>query len=354
MNLNALIFIVFAFLNFNLTAQQEFREFYTNDSTEYILNNDTTIVVSKTKLYFQTNGGMNLLYDFSTPDSNMFIRDFDIITDSLWYLIFGSRYWISPSTLYKSIDKGLTWVVDSSIYNATQQPLNAGLIADENLYQLQHISDDTLLLFVSYYQSGIFYSINSGLSWDLWFANTPANYRGIFKCANDYFLWGQEGDGFPASMFSFNVNLLLSPDTNHVWSHLANYYHPSCYGGGNPNCIYAPNSMTGYDQFLFFENYLNVNCFNSPVGVQDNLVSDNLQIYPNPSLQGKFRMEWNYGSSAPNHYTLYTASGQLICSNDIQNINFVDIDLSAWEQGLYFLVVKYPNKVITKKLFLKK
>jgi len=354
MNLKTSFLLAFTFFNLSLIAQQDFREFNTNDSTAYVLNIDTTIVVSKTKLYFQTNGALHLFSDFSTPDTTKFITDFDIITDSLWYLIFGGRYWGGPTTLYKTMDQGNTWVADSSYFSVTQPALDTGFIGEETLYQLQRISDDTLILFVSYYQSGIFYSVNAGQDWDLWFANLPANYRGLFECDDQYFLWGQEGDGFPGSMFSFSADLLLSPDTNNVWTHWTGsyVYHPDCYNANNPDCIFAPSSMTGYDQFLFFENYLRDNCSDDPVGIPDVLASDNLEIYPNPTRQGKFRLEWEDSFSSPIQYQIFAANGQLISSHKIQQMNWVDIDLSVFGQGsgVYFIMVKYPDKVITKRI----
>lgn len=295
MNHKTFIILLFCLVSIQLFGQYDFREYSTNDSTEYILNNDTTIVVSKTKLYFKTKLGIEIFSDFTTLDTTMYIRDFDIIAEDHWYLIFGDIYWGGPSKLYKSIDKGTTWAIDSTIYPALQEPLKNGDIGDESLYQIQRISEDTILFFISYYQSGIFYSIDAGQNWDLWFANYISFYKGLFKCDNFYYLWGQEGDGFPGSMFSFHSDLLLSPDTNNVWNSSSGgyVYHPDCYNGSNPDCIFAPNSLSGYDQFLFFENYINENCSDQPVGIKSTLSNQNVLIYPNPSNGGTYTMEWN-------------------------------------------------------------
>jgi len=79
MKSNTLSLILFTFLSINSTAQETFREFITNDSTEYVLNSDTTIVVSRNKVYFRTIEEMTLIHDFSTADPTMYIVDFDTI-----------------------------------------------------------------------------------------------------------------------------------------------------------------------------------------------------------------------------------------------------------------------------------
>ncbi|MEM6262905.1 MAG: T9SS type A sorting domain-containing protein [Bacteroidota bacterium] len=334
----------------SLIAQQNFREFDLNDSTAYTLNPDTAIVVSKTKVYYQTSGGTRLIRDFSTPDGNMYIRDFDIVSDNVWYAIFGGRNWGGASLLYKTLDKGLTWTVDSSIFAATKPVYEDRIIADESLYQLHRISEDTLLLFVSYYQCGIFYSIDAGQSWDLWFANTPANYKGIFRCGTDYYLWGQEGDGFPGSMFGFDASLLLSPDTNNAWTHFSENYHPSCYNSGNPDCIYVPNSKTGYEQFLFFQNYISQNCSNVTSTLSADIPSAQVMVYPNPSQNGIFSLQWDRTGATPIQYSILSANGQLIVSDKISGNSEAQFNLSGFNRGLYFLVVKYGDGVVRRKI----
>ncbi len=354
MKFNLVILLIIILFALDMSAQQEFRQFHTNDSTTYVLNSDTSIVVSKTRLYYHSNGALTLFYDFSVADTAMYIRDFDIITDAFWYVIFAEKDGGGPSALYKSTNRGLNWLPDSSIYAATEEPYNSGLIADQSLYQLQPISADTILMFVSYYLSGIFYSIDAGQSWNLWFANTIANYKGLFECGTDYFLWGLEGDGFPGSMFGFSADLLLSPDTNNAWRHYTGsyIYHPDCYNAINPDCIFAPRSISGYDQFLFFQNYIHENRSDSSVAVNLTSALDKIKIYPNPSNQGRFRIEWDHNTSPPFSYNLYTATGQLIYSDEIQNTNHVAFDLSTYNigPGLYILVVHHSEKYISKKI----
>ena len=324
MNIYTSTLVFLLLISFSATAQQEFRELYTNDSTTYVLNSDTSIVVSKTKLYYLTDAGLTMFQDFSVADTTMYITDFDIVSQKLWYLIFGQRFGGNFTTLYKSKDSGVSWHLDTSIYDATQVALDAGQIADEILYQLQPISEDTILMFVSYYQFGIFYSINSGQSWNLWFANAIAHYKGLFECEDQYYLWGLEGDGFPGMMFGFDSELLLSPDTNDVWKHWTGsyVYHPDCYNAVNPDCIFAPRSLSGYNQFLIFEDYINQNCPDSISSIISTPELKNIQIYPNPSDQGRFRIEWGSESAPPLDIKIYTASGQLLSSTKILFNNF--------------------------------
>ncbi|MBK6400157.1 MAG: hypothetical protein IPF75_18370 [Bacteroidetes bacterium] len=68
------------------------REYNTCDSTQFILNNDTTIIAGKRNLYVYTSSVTSHLYDFSTSDTNQYIRDFDIVKPDLWFTVVGSRY----------------------------------------------------------------------------------------------------------------------------------------------------------------------------------------------------------------------------------------------------------------------
>ncbi len=93
---------------FNLSVLSVYgqREYLVCDSTEYILNNDTSVIASRNQIYFSTSAGINLIYNFSHPDTNYYIRDFDIVNSNLWYTLIGSRYIGAPSILYRSGDQG--------------------------------------------------------------------------------------------------------------------------------------------------------------------------------------------------------------------------------------------------------
>lgn len=234
-------------------AQQSFREFGVNDSTEYVLNGDTTIIVAPTKLYVRTIAGVSLLYNFSS--SGLFIKDFDMVAPDNWYAILGDQSVLGgqPAELFQSEDQGNTWVADTSFY-AVSKPAatNSYIVNHDAIHQMNYLSEDTIVIFLGYYQCAIFYSTNGGDSWNFWFHNLITNYKGLFECQSDYYLWAIEGDGFKSSMFKIPGNLLLSPDTSNVWSSFfPNNFHPDCHNGNTPECIYAPSSIGGYGQYAF-------------------------------------------------------------------------------------------------------
>ncbi len=263
-------------------AQEYYREYGVSDSTEYQLSADSTIIAGNKTLYLRTSTGVQTVHQFSPSNPNYFLRDFNAIGPNRWYAVIGSRYIANTTTLYRSGDQGQSWEEDTSFYAATRPFENQGIISDyQSISQMHQVSGDTLLLFVSYYQAGIFYSVDKGDTWQFWFANTPAHYQGLFECDSFYYLYGIEGDAFPASMFRFSRDLLLSPDTGGAWQHFGTGFHPACFNSGDPDCIYAPNGARNI-QFSFFKNYVDSVC-GSIASTDPNLPLSGIEVYPNPA-----------------------------------------------------------------------
>lgn len=319
------------------------REFGVYDSTFHILNADTTIVAGRNKLYFSSVAGTTLIQDFTTPDDRFFIRDFDIINDSVWYGIVGNRYIGDETYLYKTADKGASWSLDTAFYMASR-----GLVSDNfnSLNQMQRLSEDTLVLFVGYYESGIVYSADGGDSWRPWFGNLIAYYHGLFKCGADYYLFGIEGDGFPSSMFRFADTLLFSPDTNGVWTHWtgSTSYHPACYDRDTA-CIFAPNSISRYDQYRFHRDYIDSICSRATtIGVEHE--TSEVNIFPNPVQQGNEVVIDPAHFTQPTQYRIYNAGGKLIEEGFVEN----KLNTSGLAKGLYLISFEMGNLFSCKKL----
>ncbi len=330
-------------------AQQIYREYETNDSTEHYLSPDTSIVASENRLYYLISGVLFPIQDFSNGDETKFIRDFEPVTDDTWYVLVGRRNWGGPTSLFKTSDRGISWQNDTSFYNATRPAAQAGLLAEyQDVYQMQVISPDTLLLFVSYYQAGIFYSFDGGQTWNLWFANLPANYRGLFTCGDDYYLWGLEGDGFRASMFRFDVDLLFADNANGEWIHTSNMYHPACFNS-SPACIFAPNSMTEFDQFLFFENYI-YECRDSISDIHSIQNGEHINIYPNPSTDRIFHVDILDRSLGPIHIRVFNSYGRLMFKGLSVSHETAEINLSDRDAGLYFVLLENQEKIFLRRV----
>ena len=351
--LKHILIVLFLFGAGCLPAQYEYREYQLNDSTIHGYNADSSVIAGRTSLYWATSVGLTQIMDFATPDPNEYIRDFEMVTDSLWYVIVGSRYLGWNASLFTSTDLGLNWAVDTSYYAATKPAVIQGAISNsDGLYQLQVLSKDTLLLFVSYYQSGIFYSIDGGQNWQAWFANLIENYRGIFQCDSLSYLWGLEGDGFKAAMFAFPNQVLLSPDTNNAWANWAGIYHPACYNSADPlHCIYAPSSIPRYEQFLYFHSYVDSLCENQPTAVRP-IPKSNIEghIYPNPSPSGVFTVDLGDAKPIGGQYRVCSVHGSpLTPKTQIDGSSF-PLDLSSFGPGIYLLELSTDQGRLVKKL----
>jgi hypothetical protein len=271
-------FLLLAFLaHCSLFAQ---REYNVCDSSSFTLNNDTTIVAGKRNLYVHTNSTLSPLYDFTTTDTNEYIRDFDIVKPDLWFTVVGSRYIGGLTQLYRSSDRGQTWDIDSAHYNASNaQSVSFNFLRSIN--NLQHINGDTLIMFMHYYESGIIYSTDAGSTWTKWFDNLIVHYQGMLSCNDKYYLYSFEGDAFRPWMFGFLKTLLFSPDTNSAWNSFSNLSnHPMCSTANDTvNCVYASTSNTRCGQYTHFKNYIDSICLTSDINTFE---IDRFEVFPNP------------------------------------------------------------------------
>jgi hypothetical protein len=257
------------------------REYAICDSTTYLLNTDTSIIAGRRHLYVWANNVLSPLFDFSNSDTNQYIRDFDIVKADLWYTVIGSRYIGSPTQLYKSTNRGMSWMIDTNHWNAS----NTQMVSTQflkSINNLQHLNGDTLMMFMHYYESGILYSTDLGQTWTKWFDNLITHYQGMFKCHNRYYIFGYQGDAFRPWMFGFDQSLLFTSDSAGMWNSFSNIgYHPRCsLQNDTLNCIYPPPNVTRCGSYQFFKNYLDTNCW--PLGVTD-LADEALNVFPNPA-----------------------------------------------------------------------
>jgi len=192
------IICVLSILSCHNTAAQ--REFNVCDSTFYTFNSDTTIVAGKRQLYILSNSNLFPLFDFTTTNPDEYIRDFDILKPNLWYTVVGSRYIGSPTQLYKSINQGQSWDLDTNHFNASNVAfLSPAFLSPaflRSINNVQHLGGDTIVMFMHYYESGIIYSTDAGTTWTKWFDNLITHYQGMLECDNKYYIFGYEGDAF--------------------------------------------------------------------------------------------------------------------------------------------------------------
>jgi hypothetical protein len=98
-------------------------------------------------------------------------------------------------------------------------------------------------------------------------------------------------------------------------------------GGGETFAVVQNNDGNNY-KALF--------SYNDGVGM-DEVESDILQVYPNPAMD-LLNMEWK-GKSNFEVMSIYTSNGKLIYQRALGNGNHLDVNISNWTRGLYFLTL---------------
>lgn len=198
------------------------RQWGLSDSTSYAVGGDTTLIAARHVLYRALPGDTTVLWDFTdAQEPDHFIRDVDHWSSSELYVLVGSRYIGHGTTLFKSIDAGATWQVDSSFFDAANEP--------PSLNQMS-IVGDTAYLFNGYYSSEVLRSFDHGDTWQNWFSSLIAHYYGIIPCGAEAFLFGMVGDAFPPSMWQV-------PDT--LWQQQGGFFWSGCHNGNIPGCYYS-------------------------------------------------------------------------------------------------------------------
>jgi len=318
------------------------REYGSCDSTTYTLNNDTTVVVGKTKLYLLTNNTLVPLFDFTTSDTNDYIRDFDIVKPDLWYTVVGGKYIGMPSQLFKSTNRGQTWQLDTSYYtiaNGANLPNNFL----KCINNFQHLQGDTFVMFMSYYESGIIYSTNGGQTWTKWFDNLISHYQGMFLCNNKYYIYGFKGDAFRAWMFGFDRQLLFSSDSVGLWNSFNSMgNHPPCSTMNDTvNCVYASANLSRCATYIYFKQWIDSLC--SALSTL-NYDQSFIKVYPNPT-NGMLHIDLL--AYTPTTIVFYNSMGTKVQIVELsKTLNWVDV--SAFSKGLYYFQIMHDGKICLK------
>jgi hypothetical protein len=201
-------------------------------------------------------------------------------------------------------------------------------------------------MFMSYYESGIIYSTNLGVTWTKWFDNLISHYQGMFSCDNKYYIYGFEGDAFRPWMFGFNKNLLFTSDSGGAWNSFSNNsYHPSCSTTNDTvNCIYASTNLTRCATFNYFEDYLkNSGTTLSVVKFDEN----SIQTFPNPATNS-LTLKTNFLNDAI--ITIYNTMVSKVTNYSIEKMgeDYV-LDIKYLPKGLYILQIESNNKIYSYK-----
>jgi hypothetical protein len=338
-----IVFIFLSILYYQITIAQ--REFNECDSTLYTLNADTIVVAGKRQLYIQTNSNLFPISDFSTTDPDEYIRDFDIVKPNLWFTVVGSRYIGSPAQLYKSINQGQSWTLDTSHYNASNvQFLSPSFL--QSINNLQHLGGDTIVMFMDYYISGIIYTTDAGATWTKWFDNLITHYQGMMECDNKYYIFGYEGDAFRPWMFGFDKSLLFTSDSAGAWNSFSNMSnHPNCSTSNDTvNCIYASSNLSRCATYNYFKSFIDSIC--NPLAL-NTIENEIFHIYPNPTEEF---LNIISPTSEPSRLSIYNSIGEIVTNyTSIKMGKEIRVDLTNQSTGIYFLRIDYKGSMYNFK-----
>lgn len=326
------------------------REYGLCDSSFYTFNTDTTIIAGRKKLYIQTGAGITLLRDFTMADTNFYIRDFDIIKPTLWYTLVGARYIGAETYLYRSVDRGQTWALDTSYYAATLNYPAANNYYNKSINQLQRMGQDSIALFMHYYESGIFFSVDGGDTWREWFRNMQTHYQGILECDYHYYLYSFEGDAIKAFMFPFHKSKLFANIGGDEWYMLGDSTHARCIGTVNDRCIYAANSLPRCHVYNFFVDTLVGACATLPAFTSTVKPNTNeLAIYPNPAHDGETITISTNGDMMNARVLDYTGRQINVIISKASAVKYT-LSLKGYAAGIYTIVLTTVEGIIAKRI----
>ena len=112
------------------------------------------------------------------------------------------------------------------------------------------------------------------------------------------------------------------------------------------NSTYSTSNWTNVDAGVTFSTNCGNPCSTFGVGI-DELSSSSISIHPNPT-QDRIIVSLEEGTATS--VTIRNSLGQLLLSNKTPSTNQVELDLSSYPTGIYFLQLEVDGQVITKKV----
>ena len=346
----------------SLTAQDDFRAYGLNDSTFYFINNDTTVVVGKDKIYYKTAAGLSLCKDFSIYDSyynslgigqnnfesNYYIRDFDTVNSQEWLVIIGSRYISGITLLFKTTNQGKIWKRDTSYHSAVDSLMFSDNSNYRSINKLKCLGSDTLLLLMGYYTSGIVYSVDGGQNWTPWFSLWWSHWYEIFECSDNYYLLSLSGDGFDSYLYRVPKDSIFHPN---VFSNGG--FSPCITGFGNISQCLQPDLPPNFDDSLnlysFYKEYVSSLC-SSTTSIDHGLSKAQLSfnIYPNP-ISNKCSISWG-NLEKPKAIRVLDLSGRKMELSISYNDKNASLILDRLPSGIYIVCIQFGQEFFYKKI----
>lgn len=321
---NKLAFLVLLLYTFNGYAQ---RDYYFRDSTIYPINNSLSLIAGKRTLYKNLNGVVSQLKDFSIPnDTTFYIRDVDFVTANKGYVLVGSIYIGNHTQLYKTLDGGVSWELDTSFFPESER---------KSINQMQILDPNTFVLFDGYYTSSLIRSFDGGQTWTKWFESLIAHYFQMHRCSSGkWYLIGVPGDGF--SSYSFPI-----PDS--LWNKDSTYFMSGCHNSA-PGCIrvFRDGDRDRATDFIAKQIDTLTKVCGKATSLTSVFTSTPIMGYPNP-VTDIFTIE----NAENTFFQLYDLRGQRLLSGSIDS-NKYQLSLSNLPDGIYLVLVGQQRFRIAK------
>mgnify|MGYP000257924664 CR=1 FL=1 len=122
--------------------------------------------------------------------------------------------------------------------------------------------------------------------------------------------------------------------------------------GSNLHCFYQENELL-YQARDFFGFPLSCTLYGDPVSVDDLPELNGLKVFPNPfatelfldaALLGDFQLKTDYA------VTVFDNQGRQMYQSKVSWVDNIRINTSHWSSGLYFLVIRSANGMLSRKL----
>lgn len=314
------------------------------------INYDVEALIKKDEFIFATQG--HQIYVTENNGANWTNVSTGLSTYSVnAFAVSGETIYAGARGVYATTDNGLTWInltpdwvttvtslaiQDGAIYAGTMS--NGVQLSIDNGTTWNAVNtnlDQYAIYALAVYESsvfagtnyGVFSSTNMGSSWTLTGLTQPIR---SFTIADSYIFAGSPFAG-----------VFLSFDSGTTWQ--------SINEGLEVNEVAA---LAANDSYLF-AGVLGTTVHRRPlsdfinVGISDKESSTNVQLFPNPSTD-KITISLN-DLSQETQLSIFTISGQKIASEKYRNADSIELNVSGFQSGIYFLKVETENDSFLKK-----
>lgn len=159
------------------------------------------------------------------------------------------------------------------------------------------------------------------------------NWTTASEMNNDYFILEKSTDGINFEIINRQDGAGTSNSNNHYF-----------------NYDESPDKLTYYrlKQVDFNGEFT----YSSIIAITNSNTSNKIKIYPNPSEDGIINI-YSEDALEFEQINVLDAQGRIIYSSEPNNANSMQLDLSAYQSGLYTLLLIKKDSIITEKIILK-